>query len=549
MKPFQSLIRCFSIFLLVFSCNQQQLENVQNANRLGGTLKISCLGSLETLDPQKIMFGTDWKVASLVYEGLIDFNSDSSGLEKHLCVSWQKLDQGKRYLFEIRDDVYFHDDPCFPDGKGRKLNAWDIYYTFQRMATRETQCPNFYLFSGRIQGIDDFNQGKTEMITGITVLDSTHIQFDLNKSYSSFLKTLTTPAAYIVAKEAVDYYGPKINQHPVGTGPFRLNKWKQLEYLTLIKHDKYWGRDEQGVELPYLDAVQINLISNPVIRFSEFLNGNIHLIETGEKLFSKLKDETDFDSKYQVAGKFQDLTVRFFGIRMDNDSPLSKEPKLRQAVAYSFNRAAINKEAYSHKENANTFVPLILLQDSTSRWYEYNPGYAKKLASQIDLDVFHKPVIISSNLATREAEFMKAGLDDLGIPNKIKIKQVRYFTGLKTDRPDIFRISVHPNYPEPEEYYFLFYSKNTFMHAINGYKNTRYDLLFEQSVVEQDDGKRKKIYLDLEKILKQDVPAIYLSNFSYSYTIVPLFVNGVKGRLSSLDFRQVWLNTSHESFK
>jgi len=545
--PFLKLL--LILVLILFSCKSDHQNSDLHPFKMGGTLKISCLGSLETLDPQKIMFGTDWKIASLVYEGLIEFNSISSGIEKRLVESWDKFEGGKRYVFKLRDDVFFHSDPCFPDGKGRKLVASDVYYTFLRIASKETRCPNFYLFAGRIEGIDAFNQGATDNISGITILDSTHIQFRLTRPFSSFLKTLATPAAYIIPKEAVDYYGEKIAHHPVGTGPFRLNKWKQLEYLAVIKNTNYWQSDEQGVKLPYLDGVKINLISNPVIRISEFLNGNIHLIETDEKIFLKLQEKADFSQKYRIAGQVQDITVRFFGLALNKDSPLSRETVLRRAVAHSFNRRALSQQSNSRFNISNTLVPYFFLKDSTLKWYNYNPSYAKSLVTQTHLKSFRKPVIISSNIETREAEILKKGLDEIGIQSEIDIKDMHYFTGLINNRPDIFRISFHPNYPEPEEYYFLFYSKNDFMHPISGYKNPTYDLLFEQVIVEQDEQKRRQLYLELETILKQDVPVIYLSKFSYKYTIIPLFINGVNGRLNIFDFRQVWVDASHENFK
>ena len=60
------------------------------------------------------------------------------------------------YTFRLRDDIYFQDDPCFPNGKGRRVTANDVIHSIKRLADPRVQSTGFWLVAGKIEGIDDF---------------------------------------------------------------------------------------------------------------------------------------------------------------------------------------------------------------------------------------------------------------------------------------------------------------------------------------------------------------------------------------------------------
>src|SRR5687767_10881283 len=116
--------------LLTLSCRQVHKKN-ENVFRYNETTGIA------TLDPafaknQSII----WPVHQL-YNTLIETDGDLN-MVPSLAKSWQVSEDRKTYVFTIRDDVFFHDHPVFRNGKGRKMNAYDVEYSFKRIIDKNT---------------------------------------------------------------------------------------------------------------------------------------------------------------------------------------------------------------------------------------------------------------------------------------------------------------------------------------------------------------------------------------------------------------------------
>ncbi|OPX34310.1 hypothetical protein B1H10_03960 [candidate division KSB1 bacterium 4484_188] len=542
MKNFGHLL--FFVFILILSgifCNPAQKEQNKSNPKYGGMLKISCLGSLEILDPQKIVFSTDLQVASLLYEGLVQFGEKAGNIEPCLAENWQILDRGNRLVFTLRDNVYFHDDPCFPGGKGRKLNAGDVLYSFQRIASAQGKCPNYYLFAGKIEGIDDFHQGKNSRISGIRPLNDRKIEFRLTKPYVNFLKILATQAAYIVPKEAVTLYAENFPQHPVGTGPFRLIQWKQLEALQLFRNTHYWKTDNLGQSLPYLDGLNILLISNPMISWSEFLKGNLHLYKATESSYLKLEKKPGFFQQYKIACKTEDFGIRFLGFSLDRATPFARKVEVRRAIARAFHRSELLPLKSNSRKLAESLANPLFLHSRNPKWYSFQPSRALHLIKGKKLPEIN----ISSNILAKDVQVLKNSLEKIHFACTLNIRDVRYYRYIVQERPDIFRVSFQPSYPDPEEYYALFYSKSSPQINLTRYRNPKFDRLLERAMVEQDEAHRQKIFLQLEQILKADVPALYLTCPEPAYYLIPKNVHGLAIRFGIPDLSAVWMEQNN----
>jgi len=539
------IITAASILCLLNSCSSEKTASDTSQTVQGGVIKISCLGSLENLDPQKIMFSTDWKAAGLLYEGLLEIGGHADSLEPVLAKNWQRLDEGRRYILELRDSVYFHDDPCFTNGRGRKFNAADVVRTFERIADKKTGCPNWHLFAGKIKGINEYRNGLSESISGINILDSARVEFRLTRAYANFLKLLTTSSAYIIPHEAAAFYNENFARHPVGTGAFKLSSWKQLERLSLIQHEKYWRKDNNGKRLPHLDKINIELISNPVLRISKFISGDLDILEANSETFENLKREMNSDEKFKLAGTQPGMTVRFFGFAMDKDTPLAKSRDLRKAIALAFERNTIQPETNPFLVLAETFLPVSFLQNKLMKWHKFSLSAAKETAAGSQSEYENQEIVISSNLNAADIHVLQSSLEKIGLNSRIEVNEVGYYKNIIENRPDIFRVSYYPSYPDPEEYYAVFYSKNPLNTNITGYKNKKYDALFEKISVELDENKRQQIYVQLETILKNDVPVLYLYSPAPAYIITSRVINNMKVNIKTFDLSSLRLDADN----
>jgi ABC-type transport system substrate-binding protein len=188
---------------LFFSCTENQLSN---KSQYGGIINLEYSDPASTLDPIKILFGSDWLVSSLVYEGLVGYTENYNELEPLIAQSWKVTDNGRTYIFHLRKNCYFNSDACFGKVSTRKVSAYDVKYSFERIADPSSGCLNKSLFENKIVGWRDFVENRENEISGIVVLDSLTIQFNLTNPFVTFLKILATPTAYIIPHEAIEFY-------------------------------------------------------------------------------------------------------------------------------------------------------------------------------------------------------------------------------------------------------------------------------------------------------------------------------------------------------
>ncbi len=96
-----------------------------------------------------------WAVHQL-YNTLVEIDSQLN-IVPSLATRWEVSDDKKTYTFFLRPDVYFHDDPCFPNGKGRRMTAHDVVYSFQRILDPATASPGAWIFNKKLDSLQGFS--------------------------------------------------------------------------------------------------------------------------------------------------------------------------------------------------------------------------------------------------------------------------------------------------------------------------------------------------------------------------------------------------------
>jgi peptide/nickel transport system substrate-binding protein len=512
-------------------------------NRSGGIFRMTQTSHIETVDPIYILFSADWQLASMIYQGLVGYEENSLELTPLLAESWEVLDEGRSFRFHIRQDVYFQNNPCFENGS-RLLTARDIAYTFERLAQHSQKCPNWYLLDGKIVGLDDYIDGRTTGISGIKIIDDFTIDFFLTKPYATFLKILASPITYILPPEAVEFYGENIAFHPVGTGPFRLARWTPYEKIELVKHSRYWKKQD-GYALPYLDGVEINFCDDASLAFSSFLKNESDMFRAGEH-FSKSLSESMLDSsKYKTYSVPIGLTVRFIGFSLDNSSAWAQYKQLRQAISLAVHRdQLVTRNSAFRSFPAHTLVPKRFFSHTTLSHTAYDTALAKSILHEQKI---LPPLTLCTNVEATDVINLKAALESFDIPLNFDLTQSNFFPHILEKRPDMFRIAFLPSFPDPEEYYQLFHSTTPADVNLTGYANPEYDRLLEQSMTELDAQKREHLFMQLEDILRRDVPAIFASHSRPQSYVVPQTVCGLKFNFIMPDLSAVYLEPMHET--
>jgi ABC-type transport system substrate-binding protein len=221
----------------------------------------------------------------------------------------------KTWTVRIKPGIYFADDPAFK-GQRRELTAQDFVYSYKRHYDPKTKSPSVYLLQlTKMEGLERLRAhalegGKFDYDTEVDdlrALDRYTLQFKLGVPTPRFLYTLADPAVFgAVAREVVEFYGDKIMEHPVGTGPFRLAQWKRSSKIVFERNPNY--RDERydeaapegdklsqqialqlkGRKLPMIDRVEVSIIEEVQPRWLAFLGGEHDLLERLPNQFANI---------------------------------------------------------------------------------------------------------------------------------------------------------------------------------------------------------------------------------------------------------------------
>jgi len=499
---------------------------------------------IASLDPafaknQSIM----WAVHQL-YNTLVEVDS-ALHIRPSLAYRWE-VDSGKTtYRFFLRDDVFFHDDPCFPGGKGRRMTAADLEYSLSRIMDGKTASPGAWIFNGKVDTVQPFR----------AVNDSV-FELRLLRPYHPILGILSMQYCSVVPHEAVDHYGSAFRSHPVGTGPFRFSAWEEGQALVLKKHTRYFEKDEKGRALPYLDGIKVSFYDSKATEFLLFRQGRLHFINDIDASF---KDEVltkrgtlrkDWEGKIRLQ-THPYLNIEYFGILTDTanallrGSPL-RQKKFRQAINYGFDRQKMVlylRNSLGIPAHAG-FVPAGLPSfDSLSvKGYHYDPQKARALLQEIGYDRSKAPVIRLQTIPVYAeiASYIARQLEDLGLKVAVDVVQKSLLLELtSTARTPFFRGSWIADYPDAENYLSVFYSKNPAPPNYTRYRNAAFDALFEAAIRETDDSARFALYREADRLMMEDAPVVPL----WYDVVVHLVQPGVQGfmpnALNLLELRRV----------
>lgn len=494
-------IFCASLLISLLSCSRSAKEAKKVFN-------MNLDQNLTSMDPAFARNQNSMWMINQVFNGLVQIDSALNILP---CIarSWQISKDRLSYTFQLRDDVYFHDDPLFPKGKGRKVKASDFAYSFYRLIDSKVASSGGWIFSDKVKDSTSF----------IALNDST-FRIQLVKPFPAFMNLLTTQYCSVVPKEIVAHYGKDFRSHPVGTGPFKFKYWKEDEILVLLKNEHYWEKDGNNT-LPYLDAIKVTFITDKQSAFMNFLKKELDFFDKADgsyrdDILTKSGQMTPkYKNKFQLR-KNPYLCTEYIGIMVDSTKAITKNSplrfkKVRQAINYAIDKPKLVKYLRNSIGIPATagFVPQGMPGfDSTQvKGYHYDPQKAAQLLKEAGYPNGRgMPQITLSTSTTYKdlIEFVQGELHEQGINVKVDVSPSASLRDLMSkNEVNFFRGSWIADYPDGENYLAMFYSRNKVPNGPNytAYYNKDFDKLFEQSYYEQDNNKRYKMYQQMERMI------------------------------------------------
>jgi len=437
------------------------------------------------LDPRFATDAYSARAIQILFNSLVGKDTRSE-LVPELAERWEIPDD-TTYIFYLRKGVKFHD--------GSELTASDVKYTFDALLNPEFKSPK---------------RGSYEKIKTIEVLDPYTVKFTLTEPFAPFL---TNMVLGIVPQHVAEKMGRDFSQHPVGTGPFQLKAWLPDEQLEFTAFPEYFeGRAK-------VDRIVYKIVPDDTVRFLELKKGTLDLVQNAIPpevipLVRKTKG-----LKILTA---DGTNVAYLGFNLRD--PILKEKKVRQAIACALNRNSII--SYLLKDLAKPATGLL----APSNWayepnvprYPYDKGLAKKLldeAGYLDPDGdgpsprFNLTYKTSENqLRKRIGEALQYQLKEVGI--QVVLKSYEWGTFFSDITKGNFQTYTLEwvGITEPDIFYYIFHSSNVPPRGANRgqYVNPELDKLLEEGRRTLDLEKRKALYSQVQKILAEDLPYVFL---------------------------------------
>lgn len=339
-----------------------QSDNQTEEKQDGGELHVAYNAQPPNLDPQSNTNLATRDIGYHIFETLLTLN-ESLEVEPMLAESYDISEDGKTITFHLREGVTFHN--------GEEMTADDVIASMERWQELSASAQT-YLKGTTYEKVDDYTVNAH--IENPTTLDL-YIFADL------------TQFAAIMPKDVIESADSEFVEEYVGTGPYKLDEWRQDQYILLTRHEDYQSRTEpanglSGEKKALMDEVYFYFVPDVSTRVAGLQSGEYDIAHNIPQDSAEM-----LDSDANIKNLIQ--TSSFPIVLFNQKTGMFTDKKMRQAANAAINvedilAAAYGNEKYYEKNHA-------LVKKEQTGWYteagseEYNLydlDYAKQLLEE-----------------------------------------------------------------------------------------------------------------------------------------------------------------------
>lgn len=494
------LLSLLFLFLL-FSCKTRPTSKIEisskdNVPAYGDTLIEGTIGEASNLIPFLASDSASHQVADLIYNGLVKYDKNLN-LVGDLAENFKISDGGKKIIFNLRRNVRWHD--------GKDFTAEDCVFTYKIITDPNTPTP----YSG------DFLKVKRVYAPD---------KYTFVVEYTEpFAPALASWGIAIVPKhllEGKDITKSELSRSPIGTGPYKFDRWIPGDRIILKANDDYFeGR-------PYIDKIVFKVVLDTSTAFLELRSEGIDFSGLSPLQKAKQTQTEDFRSKFNTY-EYLSFSYTYMGFNLKKE--IFKDLRVRQAIAYAINKKEIIKGVLFNYgvEATGPYKPDMIYYNPNVERYEYNPDKARTLLKEAGYEDTNGDGILEKDgiplrftLLTNQgneariktAEIIQRRLKDVGIEMKIYAIEWAAFIKEFINPRRFDAIILGWTIPQDPDLYDIWHSSKMEKMGLNhlSYKNEEVDRLLEEGRRTFDINKRKKIYFRIQEILAQDCPMVFL---------------------------------------
>jgi len=438
----------------------------------------------QNLDPAYDYSGWYTREAG-IYETLFSYDEDMN-LVPELATGYE-MSSDTEWIIHIRQGVTFHD--------GSPLNADAVISSLNRVKDdSENRWHDRYDFVDSITAIDDYT-----------------IKITTKEPYAPTLSALAdVRIASIVSPNADD-----LENHPVGTGPFKFVSYEPDVSLTLKKNENYWNGTVKA------DGAIISYISQPETRALMLEGGEVDIAWA---LPAQWYDTIESNPSMKVVSKD---TMRTYFLFVNTAKAPLDNVKVRQAISYAIDRDELVDTALEGVAGtpAKSFWPSNYPWSANDELegYTYDPEKAKKLLKEAGLtwdgkawsyegETFKLTIKTYNNRPANKpsAEAIATQLGKIGIETSVETLESAAITSDMSNGNYDLALYAYGVATSGDPDYFV---SQQFLSSGTEAGYTRYsgidDLILKgRSTLDEDE--RLEIYKEIQEKVLEDSPEIFL---------------------------------------
>ena len=513
---FKRIIPIVAVFGLALSPLQVQISHsigqklLPPSHPYGGVLVIGSSNPPLAINPVITNTGISMSVASLVFNRLIHFRPDGE-LEPELAESWDISADGLVYTFHLRRGIQFHD--------GEEFTSEDVLFTYTAIQDPAAQSP-YHAFM--------------KPVVSFSAPDRYTFKVTLEKPYVPFINEMVRE---IIPKHL--YVGTSLrnnefNYKPVGTGPFRFEKWLPDNQIILRANPDYFeGR-------PYLDKIIFKTYEKRSEVWTAFMRQEVDLISFMHP------EDYEITKKDPIFKTYACPTADYYVINYDLEDPVLADQNLRIALAHAVNtQELIDKVEHGYGVKCvGPFQPGYWTFNPDVKPFAYDPSLAMEILKKDgwkDADgdgILEKDGRSLAILMAVDAEDEKLRTIAFSIRQQLQevgIKLEIQFYSEKTDlapalslrKPQAHLTLFLGNAPDPHQAVKVWDSRDSRKYKFwnNRAVDQEVDRMIELGEVTMEKYTRRRIYQELHQRIYQWQPACFLY-FPYDFHAVSKTVEG-----------------------
>lgn len=445
-----------------------------------------------SLDPSLTTDTSSLLVARQIFDTLVYYQSGGSIIEPGLAESWTVSDNGTIWTFTIRSGLFFHD--------GSAVDAQAVLYNFERWWDKDHPAHDdnviyFLTFFGGFSG------DSNSLISDITAIDNTHIQFTFTQPFYHLLSLLALPAFSIASPTAIS--SGSLSSHPVGSGPFKFLEWVSNDHINLEANPSYWNGT------PGLDSLSFQVITDNTDRYSALQTGYIHSVGDLPNNYALLSAT---NPELQLLWH-PSTGVGYLGIN-GSHTPLDNL-LVRQAIAHAIDWQNLLSDHYTYGDLlANQFLSSgIWGYNPTLSAYTYDPalsitlltdaGYSSGFSTTLAYRSVYRQYLPNP---AETAAAIKSYLDAIGIQTTV----IEYDSGTFIDKVyngdlDLFLLGWYADYPHPDNFYAYHFCSGE---RSLGPEDSLLCAAIEQALSETDSSQQMSDYYSIAETIHNSIPLV-----------------------------------------